>query len=276
MNLIKGLDRVTLIRVLIALLLLFGWEILGSTETISFFTSSPHKVLGEFLKLLIEGNLLLHFIVTAGEASAGLSLGLFVGGVIGLLLWYSTTLARALHPFILAAGSVPLVSLAPLFIVWFGIGIQMKIALSFFSTVFTTLSQSYQGACKVNAQYLDVLTAMQARPHEKFIKVIVPGSLDWVLGSMRLNIGLGLLGAFLGEFIASEAGLGHLILRASSLYNTSQAFAAGFGIAALALIFDSFGAFIERRKTAIVQLVSVPRAIWLSSTSLSLKRLAKF
>ena len=259
---------VLVIRALLIAALVFAWELAGSLGSLSFFISTPSKVFKELVQLLFHGDIFFHFFITASEAFIGLALGVFFGASVGLLLWYSSTLARALHPFILIAGSIPLVALAPLFIVWFGIGFQMKVALSFFSVVFMTLSQSYRGASKVNAEFLDVLTAMQAMSHEKFIKVIVPGSLDWVLSSMRLNIGLGLLGAFLGEFIASDAGLGHIILRASSLYNTAQALAAGLGIALLALAFDFLGSAIEKRKIQIIELVSVPPSLWLEKTTL--------
>jgi NitT/TauT family transport system permease protein len=256
--------RILWFRFILFVLIIFGWEILGSFGSLSFFISRPSSIARELALLCLSGSLYYHFLITAGEAIVGLALGSVVGATIGLLLWYSSTLAQTLHPFIIIAGSIPLVALAPLFIIWFGIGFQMKVALSFFSTVFLSLSQSYRGASKVSGEYLDVLTAMQASSHEKFFKVIVPGSLDWVLSSMRLNVGLGLLGAFLGEFIASEAGLGHIILRATSLYNVSQSFAAAVGIAALALIFDFIGAKLEKHKVFIVQIVSVPRILWLS------------
>ena len=95
-----------------------------------------------------------------------------------------------------------------------------------------------------------------------FHKVIVPGSLTWVLSSMRLNVGLGLLGAFLGEFIASQAGLGHVILRAAALYDVPRALAAALGIAILALLFDYGAQFVEGRQLRIMELLSVPRLVW--------------
>jgi NitT/TauT family transport system permease protein len=95
-----------------------------------------------------------------------------------------------------------------------------------------------------------------------FIKAIIPGSLNGVLQSMRLNIGLGLLGAFLGEFIASQAGLGYIILRASSLYDIPRAYAAAIGIGILALVFDRVAALVEDKSLRIVEIVSVPRIAW--------------
>jgi NitT/TauT family transport system permease protein len=90
----------------------------------------------------------------------------------------------------------------------------------------------------------------------------VPGSVDWVLNSMRLNIGFGLMGAFIGEFIASERGLGHLVLKASGLYNVPRALAATLGITLLAWVLDLCASEIEKRRHALVQVLAVPRRLW--------------
>ena len=101
-------------------------------------------------------------------------------------------------------------------------------------------------------------------PHggQIFFKVVIPGSLDWMFSSMRLNVGFGLLGAFIGEFIASDKGLGYLILRASALYNVPRALAAAVGIAVLALLLDWGARWIEKHRHVVVQLISVPRLLW--------------
>jgi NitT/TauT family transport system permease protein len=147
-------------------------------------------------------------------------------------------------------------------IVWFGVGFGMKVAIAVFSTVFVAFNQAYKGANSVALEYVDTLKGMNASRSQIFQKVIIPGSLDWVLSSIRLNVGFGLLGAFIGEYISANEGLGYLILRASSLYNIPRAFAAAIGIIALALILDNIAQFIERRRYTIVQWISVPPQLW--------------
>jgi NitT/TauT family transport system permease protein len=267
-RLISHVNKLVIARTGLLLAIIFLWETLGRANTsTSFFISKPTEVVSAFASLLFNGNLLYHFLITASEAFIGLSLGTIVGAAIGLFLWYSRFIARTLQPFILVAGTIPLVAFAPLFIVWFGIGYQMKAALAFFSTVFPALSQSYRGALSVSVDYSDVLEAMHASPQSIFRKVIIPGSFDSVLGSMRLNIGFGILGAFLGEFIASQAGLGYIVLRSSSLYNIPQALAAALSIGILALVFDRAGSFIESKKIEIIQIISVPRILWYRNKS---------
>ena len=255
--------RVLFIQVLIGFLLIFIWEIFSrSSKGAYFLIGSPLAVATEFKKLLLDDNLIMHFATTGSEAIVGLLIGTFLGGSLGLSLWYSETVALAARPFIIALGTLPVFAFAPLMIVWFGIGWKMKVALAAFSTVFVAFNQAYRGATLVSTEHVDVLKGMNASRHQIFRKVIVPGSLDWVLSSMRLNVGFGLLGAFIGEFIAADRGLGYLILRASGLYNIPRAFAAAIGITLLALMLDGGARYIERHRHTIVQVLSVPRVLW--------------
>lgn len=239
------------------------WECVGRFSTFwRFLIGSPTAVSKEFIDLLINHDLIGHFVITGSEAIIGLTLGTIIGSCTGLLLWYSSTAAKVAKPFILAFGSLPIFAFAPLMIVWFGIGFEMKVALAGFSTVFVAFTQGYRGATLVAEEYLDTLRGMNATRSQIFRKVIVPGSIDWVLASMRLNIGFGLLGAFIGEFIASDRGLGYLILRAGGLYNVPRALAAGAGIILLALCLDGIGRLIEKNRYALIQFISVPPVIW--------------
>ena len=145
-------------------------------------------------------------------------------------------------------------------IVWFGTDFEMKVALAAFSTGFVSFSLAYRGAQGVGKESLEVLKAMRASKQHTFQKVIIPASLDSVFSAARLNVGFGLLGAFLGEFISSDRGLGYLILKASGVYNVSRVFAVCIGILVLAVIFDSAAAFLERHRSRIMQVISVPNA----------------
>lgn len=251
------------IQLLVSLVFLLLWEILGRSSPRAFFLiGSPSAVFSEFRQLLFEENLIYHFWITGSEAVVGLIIGTFVGAAVGLSLWYSQTAANVARPFVISFGTLPIFAFAPLMIVWFGIDFSMKVALAALSTVFVAFNQAHRGASLVSQEYVDVLRGMNATRHQIFSKVIIPGSLDWVLSSMRLNVGFGLLGAFIGEFVASNKGLGYLILRASGLYNIPRALAAAIGIIILALILDYMARLIENYRHVLVQLLSVPRLIW--------------
>lgn len=257
--------RRRLIRVAIFCAMLLLWQLAATASPrLAFNLGSPYSVAVDFWDLLIHGDFATHFAITACEAAGGLLTGMVIGTAAGLGLWYSRNLAEIVKPFVIAAGAVPVFAFAPIMIIWFGIGIEMKIVMAAFATVFTAFSQAYQGATQVSSDLVEIMRAFRATSNKIFVKVIFPGSLGWVLNSMRLNVGFALMGAFIGEFVSSERGLGHLIQRSASLYDMPRAIAAALGLVLLALSFDALARMIEGRSFWIVQFVSVPRLIWRS------------
>ncbi len=227
-----------------------------------FFFGSPRLVIADLYLLATRESLYHHVAVTASEALVGLILGTVIGTSIGLTLWYVGRSASAARVFIAAIGSFPIFAIAPMMIIWFGVGFAMKAAMATLATLFVAISQAYRGAGSVSGEYLELLAGMNASRKQILMKLVLPGSLNAVLGGMRVNVGLSLLGSFIGEFISSEAGLGHLILRASSLYNTPRALAGAFCIVLVALSFDACGAFLEGNREILLQRIGVPRAVW--------------
>ncbi|HKR06116.1 MAG TPA: ABC transporter permease subunit [Bacteroidia bacterium] len=252
----------TVIQFLISIVFIIIWEVIGrSSSNIFFVIGTPSAIFKEFTTLILKDNFHIHFFTTGFESICGLLIGSSLGSLFGLLLWYSKRITEISRPFIIAVGTLPVFAFAPLLIVWFGIGLGMKVALAAFSTVFVAFNQANKGANLVSNEYIDTLKGMNASKHQIFFKVIVPGSIDWVLSSMRLNVGFALLGAFVGEFIASDKGLGFLILRAGGLYNVPRAFAAAIGIIILALLLDYAARTVEKHSHILVQYISVPKVL---------------
>jgi NitT/TauT family transport system permease protein len=255
--------KLMMTQLAIAMCLLAVWEASARSSTaISFLIGSPSTVTGELLSMLANEEFAWHFAVTGSEAVIGLTVGTFLGLMLGLSLWFSDRAAEISRPFVIVLGAIPIIAFAPLMIIWFGIGFEMKVALAALSTLFIAFNQAHRGVRAVSEAQVDVMRGMNAPRSQTFFKVVVPGSMDWMFSSMRLNVGFGLLGAFIGEFIASDRGLGYLILRASALYNVPRAMAAAGGIAVLALLLDALGRWIERNRYGVVQVISVPRLIW--------------
>ncbi|MDZ4835663.1 MAG: ABC transporter permease [Candidatus Melainabacteria bacterium] len=200
-----------------------------------FIFSSPHQVWCAFIRLAGNGELFRNSCVTLVEALAGFTLGTTCGAAIGLSLWYSRLVSTVSKPYITALGSIPIFALAPMIIAWFGIGIVSKVALAFLSTVVVAIVQSYQGAMTVEPKFFRLMQVFGANRVQTFKTVVLPSSLIWVVNAMKLNIGLALLGAFIGEFISAEQGLGHMIVRASGLYDMATVIVGVITLAALAL-----------------------------------------
>jgi NitT/TauT family transport system permease protein len=230
---------------LLAFIVIWYFATQGSQER-QFTFSSPEKVLEAFLRLVQSGELLQNCKVTILEALSGFLLGTTSGAIIGLSLWYSSLVAKIAKPYITALATVPIFALAPIVISWFGIDIYSKIALAFLSTVTVAIVQSYQGAMAVEPRFLRLMQVIAASRWQTFRLVVVPSSLIWVLNAMKLNIGLALLGAFIGEFISAEQGLGFMIVKASGLYDMATVFVGVIALIVIALLLTSLVEQLER------------------------------
>jgi NitT/TauT family transport system permease protein len=156
------------------------------------------------------------------EAILGFVIGTIFGSLLGLALWYSVFVARLVEPFIVAINSVPKIALAPIVILWFGTGLVSKVALSVSLTAIVALIAAYQAAKDADVDLQSLLISMGANKHQVFYKAVVPSTLPAIIATFRINVGFGLVGAVVGEFISSQRGLGHMIYNASALYDLNS------------------------------------------------------
>ncbi|MDR2581321.1 MAG: ABC transporter permease [Fibromonadaceae bacterium] len=234
------------------------WELFTmNSPRNTFLFSRPSKVIAKLIEKISDGELIHHFGVTAFEAFAGLVLGVLVGSIIGFLLLYFPKVSKISKYYVIALSSIPIFAIAPMMIIWFGIGIKMKVAMAFFSTVFVAIFQAYQGGQNINKRDAEFFKLNGASDKQRFWKLTFPSSIDWLIQSLKLNSGLAVLGAFIGEFIASDKGLGFIIIRASGLYDVSYVLAATICIIILTLIFNLGATFIEKNKLKIIRRISV-------------------
>lgn len=210
-----------------------------------FFFSSPLKVIQSLWSMTESFELLRHASITLFEALAGFALGTTTGAIVGLSLWYSALVARVAKPYVIAIGAVPVFALAPVMIVWFGIGIFSKVMIAALSTVIVAIVQAYEGATSVEPRHLQLLQVMGATRWQTFRIVVVPSALIWVVNSMKLNVGFALLGAFIGEFISSEQGLGYLVVKAAGLFDMARVFAGCITIMIIALVLSALVGRLE-------------------------------
>jgi NitT/TauT family transport system permease protein len=196
------------------------WELGVRAGWISaFLVGSPLGIFSLAFKMIMSGELLSDTWYTLFEAILGFVIGTISGSLLGLALWYSRFVARLVEPFIVAINSVPKIALAPIVVLWFGTGLVSKVALSVSLTAIVALIAAYQAAKDADVDLQSLLISMGADQHQVFVKAVVPSTLPSIIATFRINIGFGLVGAVVGEFISSQRGLGHLIYTASSLYD---------------------------------------------------------
>ena len=197
-----------------------AWEIGVRVGWISaFLVGSPSGIFANGFKMLASGDLVSDTWYTLFEAILGFVIGTILGSLLGLALWYSAFVARLVEPFIVAINSVPKIALAPIVVLWFGTGLVSKVALSVSLTAIVALIAAYQAAKDADVDLQSLLISMGADKHQVFFKAVVPSTLPSIIATFRINVGFGLVGAVVGEFISSQRGLGHLIYTASSFYD---------------------------------------------------------
>ena len=246
------------VGILPGMALLIVWEIAGQHwQFVRFFFSTPSQVAATFFAGIASGVLIWDFLYTLLPTLIGFVIGVGVGTLLGFLILRLGKVAVAAEWNVLILGSIPIFAIAPMMLVWFGIGIEMKVAMAVLSTVFVALSHAYRGGRSVPRELRLLFEVNRADEQAVFRKLIFPMSLDWVFASLRLNANLALLGVFVGEYMASERGLGHAMLQAGSLYRVPNVLAAALAMIILVVLLDRSVGAIEQRRHRLIQWFAV-------------------
>lgn len=184
------------------------------------FFSSPSEIFGALLTQWANGTFLSDLGITVFETLLGLTAGSITGMAVGLILSQSRLASNVIEPFLMVLNGIPVIVIAPLFILWLGLGLPSKIGISIYIVFFAMFIPVYTASLRLEATFVDALRVMGASRGQIFWKVVVPSSLQSVYTGLKIGSGLALIGAVIGEFVASRAGLGHMILYASGTLDT--------------------------------------------------------
>lgn len=231
-------------QVLLGLGLLLLWEMAGLWSG-SRWVSQPTLVLSRLWEWSGDG-LFRHIGVTLSEMVIGLALGGSLGLVAGLLLGRSPVLATVLRPAIVGFYSVPLVALAPLLIMFFGLDMTPKIILITIVSFFLLFFNTFSGATSVDKDLISSVQLMGANRLEQFRKVIAPGCMVWILSGFKTALPYALVGATTGEMLASRAGMGFLIARSASQLDTTGIYASLVVLMVIGLILSELATRCDR------------------------------
>ena len=237
-----------IIQICTVAFLLLLWQLGVEAGWISsFMVGSPVEIYRALALSAGNGTLWIDSGYTIVEAILGFVIGTIAGSAIGLALWYSPFVARLTEPFIIAINSIPKIAFGPIVILWFGTGLLSKVALAVSLTSIVALIAAYQAAKNADMDFQTLLVTLGAEKNEVFFKVIVPSSLPAIIATFHINIGFGLVGAVVGEFISSEHGLGHMIFTASGLYDLNSVWAGLFMLMVIGFGLYFVVDYIERK-----------------------------
>lgn len=223
------------------------WEALSERVLDPFFFSSPSLV-GEYLAEYIFGGPFLGDLgFTLRAAVTGYVLGAVAGVLSGFVLSATRKVAQILNPYILAIYGIPRIALAPLFIVWFGIGIQSKIYMAALMAFFLSFFNTYTGVRQVDRNLVNIARVAGASRFDVNRKVVLPAASPWIIAGLRISIPYALVAALVAEFIASTQGLGYRIALSSQQFNTTGTMGGVIVVMVLVLVANLLLDRAERR-----------------------------
>jgi NitT/TauT family transport system permease protein len=237
-----------IVRLVLLAALLGAWQWGVQTGAIaSYLFGEPVKVAQNFFNWFASGKIYYHLAITLLETAAALVLGSLLGFVAGLLLALNNFLERVLDPFLKALNAMPRVVLAPIFAVWFGLGPGSKIALGITLVFFVVFFNVLQGVREVSQTAIDSSRMLGADRRRLVRHVYVPSAMSWVFSSLHSAVGMAFVGAVIGEYLGSAAGVGYLILQAESVFDINTVIAGIALLTIFALLLDYGVTLVERR-----------------------------
>ena len=209
---------VTLVQILILVIFLGVWELLADAKIIdSFITSQPSRILETFMNLG-SNDLLKHIGVTVYETIVGFLLGTILGIIIAIILWWSDFLAKVLDPYLVVLNSLPKVALGPVIIIWVGAGTPAIIVMAVAISLVVTILENLNGFMRTDKDLIKMAKTFQATKWQILTKIVIPANISTFINSLKVNIGLSLVGVISGEFLVSKAGLGYLIVYGGQVF----------------------------------------------------------
>ena len=214
----------------------------------AFFFGEPLKVAGRIWDWFIaDADIYRHLWITLVETLLAFGVGSVLGLGAGLWLALSPMASAILEPYIKALNSMPRIILAPIFAVWFGLGIGSKVALGVTLVFFIVFFNVYQGVKEVSPVVLANARMLGARPRQLLRHVYLPSATSWVFSSLHTSVGLAFVGAVVGEYLGSSQGVGYLILQAEGTFDINTVMAGILVLTAFALVLDALVGRIERK-----------------------------
>jgi NitT/TauT family transport system permease protein len=224
-----------------------AWEIGARTGIVdAFFWSQPSAIYKTLIVFFTTGDAWTDISFTFRSTIFGFLLGTTVGSLLGLSFWWSRNYAAIIQPYIICFETLPKLALAPLVILVFGIGLASKVAVATALTLVVSTLTAYAGVKALDPDGEKLFYSLGATRWQVFRKLVVPFCLPWIISTLRVNIGLALTGAIVGEFIASQHGLGRAILYAGQTYDIALVWVAVLVLSTLAVVMYVGVSWLER------------------------------
>jgi NitT/TauT family transport system permease protein len=224
-------------QVAIAVAALASWQWLASMKLIDpFFVSRPSDIGIRIATWVTSGVIWGHLFITLEEAALGLIAGSVLGITVGFVLARSPLAARICDPYITMLNGVPRVVLAPIFLLWFGLGIWSKVALAVTLVFFVMFFNTFRGVRDADRVLVDNARMLGASERQLVRHVLIPSALTWIFSSLHTSLGFAMVGAVVGEYLGASRGLGYVISQAEGTFDTTGVFAGMVVLASVVVV----------------------------------------
>lgn len=216
--------------------LVFLWEVCANLGIIdSFITSQPSRVVNTIINLA-SNDLLMHLGVTCTETIVGFLLGVVFGIIIASVLWWFKTCSEIFEPYLVILNSLPKIALGPIIIIWVGAGMKAIIVMALAISLIVTVMELLNGFKNTDQDIIKTAETFGAKKYQVFFKVVLPANIKTLINSLKINLGLSLVGVIAGEFLVSKAGLGYLIVYGGQVFKLDLVMASVIILAVFAAI----------------------------------------
>ena len=245
--------RLLALQILVGIGLIGIWHVvttyplLGDIKNIRFFFSTPVDVFARIVRFFATGMIWRHLWITLSETLLAFAIGSIGGIVIGFWFARQPTVAAIFDPYVKMANALPRVVLAPIFMLWFGLGIWSKVALGVTLVFFVVFFNVYQGVKEVSPVVLANARMLGMNERQLLRHVYWPSALSWMFSSLHTSVGFALVGAVVGEYLGSAAGLGYVIHEAEGTFDVTGVFAGMVVLSIFVIVIDWFVTLVENR-----------------------------
>ncbi|OMP66284.1 ABC transporter permease [Domibacillus epiphyticus] len=234
-------------RFFVFLIIILFWEAGARAQIIDpFFWSLPSEILATWMQIILDGTAWRDTFFTFQSTVYGFVIGTVAGAMLGLSFWWSRYYAKVAEPFIIMFESMPKLALAPIIVLIFGLGMSSKIAMAVAITIVITTLTTYNGLKRVDSDLIRMIYSLGATRLQVFTKVVVPWTMPSIISALRINIGLALTGAIVGEYIGSTHGIGRMIFYAGQTYEIDLIWAGIFNLSLLSMFLYAVVSQIEK------------------------------
>lgn len=223
------------------------WEILAQTGKIdSFITSQPSRIVKTFMNLS-SNDLLEHLRITCTETLIGFGIGTFAGVVIAIILWWSPFISKVSEPFLVVLNSLPKTALGPVIIIWVGAGMPAIIVMALAISLIVTILEILNGFLHTEEEKIKMAKTFNANKIQILTKIVIPSNIPTFFNTLKVNIGLSLVGVISGEFLVSKGGLGYLIVYGGQVFQLDLVMTSVIILAVVAALMYESIVLLEKR-----------------------------